>query len=72
MQISRKNQSDKKNQYLELYVIDDYTERYSVEHQRIKALTKEDFYRYFNLPQPKESSTKKRIPNKRIVKKGTR
>jgi len=72
MQISRKNQPDKQNQYLELYVIDDYTERYSVEHQRIKAVTKEDLYRYLNVSPPKEDSTKKRIHKKRVVKKGVR
>ena len=64
MQIRSKSQPDKQNRYLELYVIDDYTEGRNYEHRQRIAVDKDTYYNRF-ASEAKKESPKKRVQSKR-------
>ena len=59
MQISRKNQPDKQNRYLELYVIDDYTEGGTYEHRQRVAVDKDTYFSRFASKSKHPSNSKR-------------
>jgi len=64
MQIRSKSQPDKQNRYLELYVIDDYTEGRNYEHRQRLAVDKDTYFSRF-ANEAKSGSPKKRVHSKR-------
>ena len=59
MQIRSKSQPDKQNRYLELYVIDDYTEGRNYEHRQRLAVDKNTYFSRFASKSKHPSNSKR-------------